>query len=310
MRIFLLLFVLSSCVPLPERAAPMPEPLGEVRRIAGGMQFLEGPVWLPEEGALVFSDIPRGELLRWRPGEGVERLRLCENPNGNALSTDGRLLTCLHGARRLIRWEEDGSQTVLADRFGELRLNSPNDLVVQSDGTIWFTDPPWGLKGQSEGRELDGNWVFRRDPDGGLAVVLRDRAMPNGIALSLDETRLFVADTGGHRSHPDPSFRDAPATVTAWAIQDGKGLSADPLWSFEGRCDGMCVDELGFLYTTSKEGVVILSPDGKHVRSIGVPEQPANVCFGGAHGRTLFITARTSLYAVDMNVAGSSFRMR
>lgn len=268
------------------------------------MQFVEGPVWLPAEGALIFSDIPRGELLRWTPSGGVELYRRCANPNGNALSLDGSLLTCLHGSRSLIRWNDDGEQTVLADRFGGSRLNSPNDLAVQSDGTLWFTDPPWGLDGQRDGKELGGHWVFRRDPNGTLTVVLRDRAMPNGIALSLDETRLYVADTGGHPSHPDPTVRDVAATVTAWAIDEAKQLSGEPLWIAETRCDGMCVDERGNIYATGKSGITILSPSGEMIAEIAVPEQPANVCFGGAAGRTLFVTARTSLYAVDMDVAG------
>ncbi|MEM7308740.1 MAG: SMP-30/gluconolactonase/LRE family protein [Planctomycetota bacterium] len=304
MRLLLALPLLSSCAAPAERAEPQPAPRGELTRLATGMQFTEGPVWLPDEGALVFSDIPRGELLRWTPAGGVELLRRCANPNGNARSRDGQLLTCLHGDRRLVRWEEDGSQHVLAERFGGKRLNSPNDLAVGTDGTLWFTDPPWGLAGQSEGKELGGHWVFRRDPDGGLAVVLHDRAMPNGIALSPDETRLYVADTGGHRSHPDPNVRGVPASVSAWAIDGGNELAAEPLWSVQTRCDGMCVDERGFLYTTAKTGITILSPTGEVVVTIDVPEQPANVCFGGKDGRTLFITARTSLYAVDMSVAG------
>jgi gluconolactonase len=183
----------------------------------------------------------------------------------------------------------------LAEDIDGKRLNSPNDLAVQADGTIWFTDPPWGLAKQTEGKELSGHWVFRRDPDGTLTVVLRDCAMPNGIALSPDESTLYIADTGGHRSDPMADFRDRPATVSAWAIGDDLQLSTDPLWSVDTRCDGMCVDELGFIYTTAQAGIVILSPAGEIVATIEVPEQPVNVCFGGAEGRTLFITARTSL---------------
>ncbi|MEM7308747.1 MAG: SMP-30/gluconolactonase/LRE family protein [Planctomycetota bacterium] len=147
MRLLLALLALSSCAAPPQRAEPLPAPRGELSRLATGMEFTEGPVWLPDEAALIFSDIPRGELLRWTPAEGVEPFRRCANPNGNALSMDGRLLTCLHGDRRLVRWEDDGSQHVLAERFGDQRLNSPNDLAVGADGTLWFTDPPWGLAG-------------------------------------------------------------------------------------------------------------------------------------------------------------------
>lgn len=295
-----LLATLCACASAARIPEGPPKAFGELRQLASGMEFTEGPVWLPSEGALIFSDIPRGELLRWTPDGGVEPYRRCANPNGNALSLDGRLLTCQHGARNLVRWEPDGSATVLAERFGEKRLNSPNDLAVQSDGTLWFSDPPWGLKDQREGKELDGHWVFRREPDGTLAVVLRSLAMPNGIALSPDESRLYVADTGGHRSHPDSKLRNVPATVSAWAIDHANELSAKPLWSTLTRCDGMCVDDRGNLYTTGEAGITILSPDGERLASIDVPEQPANVCFGGKEGRTLFITARTSLYAVEM----------
>ncbi len=300
MRLLLASLVLSSCAAVGDGTTPIPEPVGEVRRLAGDMQFTEGPVWLPDERALAFSDIPRGLLLRWTQEGGVELFRECANPNGNALSVDGSLLTCLHGERRLVRWRDDGTREVLAEHFDGRRLNSPNDLAVQSDGTIWFTDPPWGLTRQTEGKELDGHFVFRRDVDGSLAVVLRDRAMPNGIALSPDESTLYVADTGGHRSHPNADFHDLPATVSAWAIESGGTLSVEPLWSVETRCDGMCVDERGFVYTTAKSGIVILSPDGEIVGEVPVPEPPANVCLGGDEGRTLFITARTSLYAVEL----------
>ena len=304
MRVLFALLFLTSCAPLGERVDPIPAPVGEVQQLAGDMQFTEGPVWMPEEGALVFSDIPRGELLRWTQEGGVELFRACANPNGNALFVDGSLLTCLHGERRLVRWRDDGTREVLAEHFDGRRLNSPNDLAVQSDGTIWFTDPPWGLTRQTEGKELGGHFVFRRDVDGALAVVLRDRAMPNGLALSPDERTLYVADTGGHPSHPDADFHELRPSVSAWSIDARGELSSEPLWSVETRCDGMCVDERGFVYTTAKSGIVILSRAGAIVATIDVPESPANVCFGGVDGRTLFITARTSLYAVEMNVAG------
>jgi len=301
----LALLLVCGCA-VVERPPLVPGPVSELTQLASGMEFTEGPVWLRDEQALVFSDIPSSKLLRWSAEGGVVDLRACPNPNGNALWIDGRLLTCQHGARNLVRWGADGSRTVLAERFGGKRLNSPNDLAVRSDGTLWFTDPPWGLPRQRKGKELEGHFVFRRDPDGTLALVLRDLAMPNGIALSPDETRLYVADTGGHPSHPDPSVREVPASVSAWAIGADDELSAEPLWSVATRCDGMCVDEYGFLYTTG-DGVTIVSPEGEIVGVIDVPEVPANVCFGGPDGRTLFITARTSLYAIGLNVRGSAF---
>lgn len=278
----------------------------EVEKIASGMGFTEGPVWLPSQGVLVFSDIPNSKLMKWSEAGGLEVFRESEHPNGNLLDLEGRLLTCQHGARNIVRTEKGGSLSVLADRFEGKRFNSPNDVAVQSDGTLWFTDPPWGLENQTEDKQLDGHWVFRLEPDSGaVTAVIRNLAMPNGIALSSDETRLYVADTGGHRSHPDPEFRGKPATVSAYAIGEKNTLSEKPVWRVETLCDGMCVDEKGNIYATGREGVTIWTPEGKSAGAIAVPEQPANVCFGGDDFKTLFITARTSLYAVELGVAGS-----
>ena len=229
--------------------------------------------------------------------------REAEHPNGNLLDLEGRLLTCQHGARNLVRTEADGELTEVASHYDGKRLNSPNDVAVQSDGTLWFTDPPWGLPGQREGKELDGHFVFRRAPDGELTIAIRDLAMPNGIALSPDEKHLYVADTGGHDSHPDDAVRGRPATLSAYAIGEA-GELGPPLWRVETVCDGMCVDEGGRIYATGRDGVTIWNADGSAAGAIPVPEQPANVCFGGPENRTLFITARTSLYAVELEVAG------
>ncbi|MEE8468697.1 MAG: SMP-30/gluconolactonase/LRE family protein [Planctomycetota bacterium] len=281
-------------------------PVSGVRRLATGMGFTEGPVWLPEEQALVFSDIPSGLLMRWSEADGLTTFEERPNPNGNLLDREGRLLTCQHGARNLVRREHDGSLTVLADTYEGKRLNSPNDVAVDSAGVLWFTDPPWGLPQLSLGKQLDGQFVFRLDPrTGALEAVLRGHAMPNGIAISPDGLRLYVADTGGHPRLADASLHDRPATLSAYSIV-GQRLTVQPVWSVETVCDGMCIDERGNIYATG-ESVTIWSPEGLLLGSIEVPEQPANVCFGGDDGRTLFITARTSLYAVDMNAAGAGF---
>ncbi|MCP3918453.1 MAG: SMP-30/gluconolactonase/LRE family protein [bacterium] len=295
---------LVSCAGEPATGPPRPlEP--EVRKLAGDMGFTEGPVWLPEERMLVFSDIPASKLMRWSEADGLGVFRASENSNGNLLDESGRLLSCQHGARNIVRTEADGSLTVLAERFEGKRFNSPNDVAVESDGTLWFTDPPWGLTRQVEGKELDGHFVFRLEPKtGAVKCVLRDHVMPNGIALAPDERTLYVADTGGHPSHPDPSFRDRPATLTAYAVGPDKELDPTPRWRVETRCDGMCVDERGNVYATGERGVTLWSPEGAALGEIPVPEQPANVCFGGPELRTLFITARTSLYAIELNVAG------
>ncbi len=300
--------LVAPLVLLPACAAPTPAPTtptaGTVRQLATDLGFTEGPVWLPDQQAVVFSDTPRARLNRWSEADGLTLYEERPQPNGNLLDLDGRLLSCQHGSRTLVRQEADGSLTVLADRYAGKRLNSPNDLIVGRDGTLWFTDPPWGLERQTVGKELDGHYVFRRDPDGTLTPVLTDRCMPNGIALSPDDSVLYVADTGGHRSHPDPAFHSLPATVSAWRIQPDKSLATEPLWQVESRCDGMAVDVAGYVYTTAQDAVVVFAPDGSEVCRIPMPEVPANCCFGGKDFTTLFVTARTSLYAVEVGIEG------
>jgi gluconolactonase len=270
------------------------------------MGFTEGPVWLPEQQMLVFSDIPNSRLMQWSEDGGLAVFREAPAPNGNLLDLEGRLLTCQHGARNIVRTERDGSLTVLADRFEGKRFNSPNDVAVKSDGTLWFTDPPWGLPNLTEGKELDGNWVYRLDPaTGEITAVIKDLAMPNGIAFSPDERRLYVADTGGLLTAPDFEHHDAPATLSAYEIDADREVGAHPVWRVETLCDGMCGDQRGNIYATGDTGVTVWSPQGALLRTIVVPEVPANVCFGGHNMTTLFITARTSLYAVELDVAGN-----
>ena len=276
----------------------------KVRELGSDMGFVEGPVWVPEMSALVFSDIPNKALMRWTEEGGVKTWRSLEHPNGNALDIDGALLTCSHGDRAILRHTggeppDDITEPIVQNFEGD-RFNSPNDLAVQSDGVIWFTDPPWGLAKQSNGRELPGNWVFRFDRESGdLRVVLKDRAMPNGIALSPDETRLYVADTGAHPSHPSGAFSEHPATLSAYKLAKGELTSTEPEWRVETVCDGMCVADDGRIFATGRDGLTIWSPEGEPLGEVEIPEQPANVCIGGKDGKTLFVTARTSLYAVD-----------
>lgn len=280
-------------------AAPLPAELmapdAEVRRLGTGMKFTEGPVWLPGEGILVFSDIPNSVLMQWNSAGGLKEFRASENSNGNLLDREGRLLTCQHSGRNIVRTEKDGSLTVLVDRFEGKRLNSPNDLAVKSDGTIWFTDPSYGLGG-SPG-ELEGRWVYRFDPEAkSVKVVSRRFDMPNGIVFSPDEKRLYVSDTG------------KLGRILAFDVTDDGTALGEPVFEIDVRSDGMCADVRGNLYTTTGKGVQVFNPEGKELGAIPVDEQPANVCFGGEAFTTLFITARTSLYAVDLKVAGNRLR--
>ena len=238
----------------------------------------------------------------------VERGRwsLClsksEQANGNILDLEGRIISCQHAARNLVRIDAKGKLTVLADKFDGKRFNSPNDVAVRSDGTLWFTDPPWGLRGE---HEIPGHWVFKLTPKSGkVEVLLKDMAMPNGIVFSPDEKRVYIADTGGHRRHPDPKFHKFPDSIRCYAVSaDGK--LGKKLFQIDEGSDGMAVDVKGNLYTTHGGKVNVFDADGKKLQQIAVPEGPANVCFGGADLKTLFITARTSLYSLRMVNAGA-----
>lgn len=296
----------SSCA--STREAPAPDEVfvaGSMQTLATGLGFTEGPVWVAEEGRLIFSDIPAAKLMCWTEEGGVTVFRGSPNPNGNLLDNEGRLLTCRHSARDVVRTEPDGSITVLASGWNSKRFNSPNDLAVDDSGMIWFTDPPWGLPDQREGREMDVNGVYRLDPGTGeVAQMSVLHAMPNGIALSPREDSLYVTDTGGHPSHPDEAMRGSEGNVTCYAVGAEGTLAVR--WQAPVISDGVAVDEFGRVYTTTGRGVVVLDPaDGAVIQTLEFPEQPANCCFGGEDGRTLFVTARTGLYSVRTGAAGA-----
>jgi gluconolactonase len=298
---FSLLLSLLTLPSFAEDSASLVEPGAKLQKLAGDLKFTEGPAWIPARNTLVFSDIPNSKLMQWNEKDGLSVFRPSEQSNGNILDLEGRLITCQHAARNLVRTEADGKITVLVDKFDGMRLNSPNDVAVRSDGTLWFTDPPWGLVGK---QEIPGNWVFKFDPaTGKVEPVIKDLAMPNGINFSPDETRLYVADTGGNAKHPDPAFHKLPAGIHCYEVsKDGK--LGKKLFQIDQGSDGMAVDVQGNLYTTHGK-VHVYNADGKKLEVIDVPEGPANVCFGGADMKTLFITARTSLYSIRTKNAGA-----
>lgn len=274
----------------------------EVQTLATGMGFTEGPVWVPQQQNLVFSDIPNGKLMQWSADKGLSIFRNSEKSNGNILDLDGNLISCQHAARNVVRWSNDGLASVLADRFENQRFNSPNDIAIRSDGTLWFTDPSWGLEGEAE---LPGHWVFKLDPQTGkIDVLVKDLAMPNGINFSPDEQRLYVSDTGGHRSHPDSAYHKLPPTIDCYEINQDGSLG-QRLFRIPQASDGMAVDVKGNLYTTDRNRVIVYDSTGKKIDEIIVPENPANVCFGDEDFCTLFITARKSLYSIRLKHAGA-----
>ncbi len=266
--------------------------------IATGFGFTEGPVWRGD--SLLFSDIPRSRivsLVMRHEGPEVTTFRSPSgNSNGNTLDRSGRLVSCEHSARRVSRTEADGSISVLADRYQGKRLNSPNDVVVRSDGSVFFTDPPYGLTDMTKWKELPYNGVYRRAPDGELVLLVDDFDRPNGLAFSPDESVLYVDDTA--RGHIR-AFDVSPEGT----ISNGR-VFADIRAAEPGNPDGMKVDQRGNVYCTGSGGFWIIDPGGKSLGRVLMQELPANLAWGDADGRTLYITARTSVYRMRLEVPG------
>jgi gluconolactonase len=288
----ILYFVLLAAGAANADLSALVEP-GEPERVASGFQFTEGPVWHPD-GYLLFSDIPADTIYKWSPDGGVEKFRSPGgNSNGLTFDRHGRLVACEHGNRRVSLTELDGTTITLAGEYQGKRLNSPNDLVVKSDGSIYFTDPPYGVK--PDQRELDFQGVYRVAREGIIALLADDFEKPNGLAFSPDEKILYIADTD--RKHVR-AFDVQPDGMLA----NGRVFAENVSEAGHGP-DGMKVDVNGNLYVAA--GFVwIFDSTGKHLGNIVVPEAPANLAFGGPDNKTLFLTARTSLYKVQLKVQG------
>lgn len=275
-----------------------------VKQLATGFDWVEGPVWFGDLNCLLFSDIPNDRILRWSPDGGLSTFRAPSNfSNGQTRDRLGRLVTCEHGTRRVTRTEYDGTITVIADSFEGKRLNSPNDVVVASDGSIWFTDPIYGIFSDYEGhrgeQELPCN-VYRADPSGGIQAMLTDFRSPNGLAFSPDERRLYVADTGLPHS-------DDPRHIRVFDVADDGRLSGGNVFHVisPGAADGIRLDSEGNVWSSAGDGVHCIAPDGHLMGRILLPERASNLCFGGRARHRLFITATTSLYAIALNRSGA-----
>lgn len=280
-----------------------------LEQIATGLRWAEGPVWIGDAGCLLFSDIPNNRIMRWIDGAGLSVYRQPSNyANGNTRDRQGRLITCEHGERRVTRTEHDGRITVLADRYQGKRLNSPNDVAVKSDGSIWFTDPYYGIAVDYEGYKAEQEQpchVYRLDPkSGALDAVIDDFVCPNGLCFSPDERRLYVAET-------NLLFEpDAERHIRVFDVaDDGRTLSGgDVFHRVDAGCaDGFRADEDGNIWTSAGDGVHALSPEGDLLGKIRVPEVVANVTFGGRPGarNRLFICATTSIYSIFLNCRGA-----
>ncbi len=284
-------------------------PLAGVERLATGCRWSEGPIWFGDGRYLLWSDIPNNRILRWDEVTGqVSAYRQPSNfANGQTRDRQGRLVTCEHGGRRVTRTEYDGSITVLIDSFEGKRLNSPNDVVVKSDGSIWFTDPPFGILGNYEGHKAEpelGQNVYRLDPETGDARIVADDILgPNGLAFSPDERKLYIVESRGQPNRK----------ILAYDVSDdGKSIEAKRVLidAGPGTPDGFRVDVLGNLWcgwgmgSAELDGVMVFSAEGKPIGRIALPERCANLCFGGRANSRLFMASSHSLYALYVNVAG------
>ena len=283
-------------------------PLAAIERLATGFRWAEGPVWFGDARCLLFSDIPNNRVMKWDEETGaVSAFRAPSNfSNGHTRDRQGRLVSCEHDTRRVTRTEHDGTLTVLADRHDGKRLNSPNDVVVKSDGSVWFSDPAFGLsdyEGTRAAAELPTN-LYRLDPlSGALEVAAAGLQSPNGLAFSPDESRLYVVQS---RSAPNRSI------VVFDVDANGRTLSNERVFidCGKGIPDGIRCDEDGNLWCgwgmgDGLDGVMVYAPDGQAIGHIELPERCANLCFGGRHRNRLFMAASRSIYSLYVNTRGA-----
>lgn len=272
-------------------------------------RWTEGPVYVPGYRSVIWSDIPNDRRLRWDEltgAVGVFHANAGTYTNGATLDRQGRILACEHGTRRVVRWEHDGSCSVLADRYDGKRLNSPNDVVEKSDGSIWFTDPAYGIESDYEGfqadAEQDGEHVYRIDAQSGeVTRVADDFTCPNGLAFSLDERQLFIADSGGTR------YPSGEHHIRVFDVSDDGRLTGGRVFALcsNGFFDGFRLDTGGRIWTSAGDGVHCYDPDGSLIGKILVPERVSNLCFGGLKRNRLFITASAGLYSVLLPTSGA-----
>ncbi|TAM11151.1 MAG: SMP-30/gluconolactonase/LRE family protein [Nevskiaceae bacterium] len=298
---------MNDCEIIDPRFRPLVLANAALEKLAEGFRWLEGPVWFADQQCLLFSDIPNDRILRWTASGGVSVFREPSRfANGHTRDRGGRLVGCLHGGRSVVRTELDGCITTLVDRCRGKRLNSPNDVVVKSDGTIWFSDPPYGIQTDYEGgkreSELPAN-LYRFDPrDASLTVLADDIVQPNGLCFSPDEKRLYVTETG---------LQFDPATHRGILVYDiaGDGHTLCNRCAFyqatPGNADGIRCDESGNLWASAGDGVHCIAPDGTLLGKIHTPCPVSNLCFGDRHYSRLFLCASQTLYAIWVNSRGA-----
>jgi gluconolactonase len=276
-----------------------------LEQLASGFRWIEGLVWMGDAGCLLFQDLPRDRTMRWIEDAGVSVYRAPSGyANGQTRDRQGRLISCSHRERCLFRTELDGSVTRLVDRNGGRRLNSPNDVAVKSDGTIWFTDPLYGIQTDYEGGRQPSEQppaLYRFDPGSGeINVAAGDFDGPNGLAFSPDERRLYVAETGDQTSDSPKQY------IRAFDVDAAGGLSGGDIFHKiePGYADGLCVDEDGNLWSSAADGVHCIDPEGRLLGKVLVPHRVSNLTFGGACRNRLFIGGSHTLYAIFLNRRG------
>lgn len=283
------------------------DPSALIECLGGGCVWSEGPAWIPSRQAVNWSDIPNNRIMRWTEAAGVEVERSeVEFTNGRTLDLEGREVVCSQGHRRIERVEDDGTITSLVSSYQGARLNSPNDVVVKSDGSIWFTDPPYGILSDREGHaadpELPGCYVFRLDPVSGTLTVATDLLVhPNGLAFSVDESVLYISDTSGSI---DPAGNHH---IMVFDVENGTALRNPRVFAeiTPGLPDGLRVDQTDHVFTSAGDGIHVLTPEGRRIGRIPIPEVTSNCVFGGPDGTDLFMTATTSLYRVRTKTTGA-----
>lgn len=279
-----------------------------VERLWTGARWSEGPVWFAAGRYLLWSDIPNNRIMRWDETDGSVSIfrQPANNANGHTVDRQGRLVSCEHLSRRVTRTELDGRITVIADRHDGRRFNSPNDVVVKSDGSVWFTDPSYGILADYEGdraeSEIGACHVYRVSPSGDVSAVATDYLKPNGLAFSPDEALLYIADTGA--TH----HANGPRHIRCHRVRADGSLAGGELFAecTNGLFDGFRVDSQGRIWTSAADGVHCYAPDGRLIGKVRIPELVANVCFGGPKLNRLFICGTSSLYSVFLNASGLS----
>lgn len=289
-----------------ERMSMIAPPDAVLEMVANGAVWSEGPVYFPEDDSIVWSDAHGDRLLRWSASLGVEVIRQPSHyQSGNYRDQEGRLVACSSGDRAIIRREHNGEWQTLVDRYQGKRFNSPNDLVVKGDGTIWFTDPPYGLTQPNQGyggeQEQPGCFVYRFDPETNqVEAIITDMVHPNGLAFSPDEQLLYVSDTAAFDIPQAPHHIRVYEVVEHRQVANGRVFAViDP-----GQPDGLRVDAFGNVFTSSEDSIQVYAPDGTRLGKILTPEVCSNLTFGGVKGDRLLITAGKSLYAINLNTHG------